>query len=121
MVYIDYGIGEEETPMPWKETCAMDQRVQFIGEWLSGEYSKIDLCEFYGISRPWVTNGLGVTSDWGSMGSKSCRGRRIAIPRPPVARIEGCGNFASHLRSNPSIFFSLNPSQIACNVFGSSH
>lgn len=38
--------------MPWKETSAMDQRVQFIGDWLSGRYSKIDLCEFYGISRP---------------------------------------------------------------------
>lgn len=52
MVYIRYGMGEEETPMPWKETCAMDQRVQFIGDWLSGQYSKIDLCECYGISRP---------------------------------------------------------------------
>ena len=51
-VYIGYGIGEEETPMPWRETCAMDQRVQFIGYWLSGHYAKIDLCEFYGISRP---------------------------------------------------------------------
>lgn len=38
--------------MPWKETCAMDQRVRFIGDWLRGEFSKSDLCEFYGISRP---------------------------------------------------------------------
>ncbi len=38
--------------MPWKETCAMDQRVQFLGDWLSGQYTKTDLCEFYGISRP---------------------------------------------------------------------
>lgn len=38
--------------MPWKETSAMDQRVQFIGDWLSGRYSKVDLCELYGISRP---------------------------------------------------------------------
>ena len=38
--------------MPWKETCAMDQRVQFMGDWLSGQFSKTDLCEFYGISRP---------------------------------------------------------------------
>ena len=30
--------------MPWKETCAMDQRVQFIGDWLNGQYTKIDLC-----------------------------------------------------------------------------
>lgn len=38
--------------MPWKETCAMDQRVRFIADWLSGEYTKSALCEAYGISRP---------------------------------------------------------------------
>ncbi len=38
--------------MPWKETCAMDQRVRFIGDWLSGQYTKSDLCCAYGISRP---------------------------------------------------------------------
>lgn len=38
--------------MPWKETSAMDQRVQFMGDWLSGRYSKTDLCNLYGISRP---------------------------------------------------------------------
>lgn len=38
--------------MPWKETCAMDQRVRFISDWLSGAYSKRALCEVYGISRP---------------------------------------------------------------------
>ena len=37
--------------MPWKETCAMDQRVQFVGDWLSGEYTKSELCRYYGISR----------------------------------------------------------------------
>ena len=38
--------------MPWKETCAMDQRIQFIGDWLSGSYRKSELCRIYGISRP---------------------------------------------------------------------
>jgi transposase InsO family protein len=38
--------------MPWKETCAMDQRVQFIGAWLSGRHSKSALCRHFGISRP---------------------------------------------------------------------
>ena len=37
--------------MPWKETCTMDERVKFIGEWLSGEYPMRALCEAYGISR----------------------------------------------------------------------
>ena len=38
--------------MPWKETCAMDQRVQFVSDYLSGDYSKSALCDAYGISRP---------------------------------------------------------------------
>jgi putative transposase len=38
--------------MPWKETCAMDQRVQFIAEWLSGDYTKSELCEAYAGSYP---------------------------------------------------------------------
>lgn len=38
--------------MPWKQTSAMDQRVKFIADWLSQEYSKIELCRTYGISRP---------------------------------------------------------------------
>ncbi len=45
--------------MPWKETCAMDQRVQFIADWLSGDYTKTALCDAYEISRPtgdkWIT------------------------------------------------------------------
>lgn len=37
--------------MPWKETRAMDQRVQFIGDWQKGTYKKVELCRVYGISR----------------------------------------------------------------------
>ena len=38
--------------MPWKETSAMDQRIQLIADWLSGDYRKSELCRIYGISRP---------------------------------------------------------------------
>jgi putative transposase len=37
--------------MPWLESCAMDERLRFVAEWLSGEVSKTELCEAYGISR----------------------------------------------------------------------
>lgn len=37
--------------MPWREICAMDERVRFVGDWLSAEVSKTELCERYGISR----------------------------------------------------------------------
>jgi transposase InsO family protein len=38
--------------MPWKETSAMEQRIQLIADWLSGDYTKSELCRAYGISRP---------------------------------------------------------------------
>lgn len=38
--------------MPWKETSTMDQRVEFMGDWLSGQFSVTDLCLIYGVSRP---------------------------------------------------------------------
>ena len=38
--------------MPWKEMSTMDQRLQFIVDYLSGHYTKKALCMSYGISRP---------------------------------------------------------------------
>lgn len=37
--------------MPWRESCAMDERLRFVADWLSGDVSKTELCEAYGISR----------------------------------------------------------------------
>lgn len=37
--------------MPWKETYVMDQKVQMIGNWLSGNYSITELSRIYEISR----------------------------------------------------------------------
>ena len=45
--------------MPWKETCAMDQKVQLIGDWIKDEFSITELSELYGVSRAtiykWIT------------------------------------------------------------------
>src|SRR6266850_2371695 len=38
-------------PMPWKETCVMDEKTAFIAECLGGELPMTALCERYGISR----------------------------------------------------------------------
>jgi len=38
--------------MPWKETTTMEQKVEFICEWLSGKYTITELCKEFGISRP---------------------------------------------------------------------
>src|SRR6266851_4427868 len=37
--------------MPWKETCQMDERTQFIARVLAGEDAMTTLCREYGISR----------------------------------------------------------------------
>ncbi|MEN8123467.1 MAG: IS481 family transposase [Bacteroidota bacterium] len=38
--------------MPWKETTTMNQKGEFICEWLSGQYTITELCKEFGISRP---------------------------------------------------------------------
>ncbi len=45
--------------MPWKETSAMDQRIDFIADWLRGEDTKSALCRGYGISRPTADKWIG--------------------------------------------------------------
>lgn len=37
--------------MPWKETCAMDQRVALLADWLRGDWTMSALAARYGISR----------------------------------------------------------------------
>ena len=37
--------------MPWRETCHMDERTQFIARLLTGEDEMAGLCREYGISR----------------------------------------------------------------------
>ena len=38
--------------MPWKETCAMDERMRFVVEVERGQMSKAAICRQFGISRP---------------------------------------------------------------------
>jgi len=57
MVYI--ASARRRVPMPWKETSAMDQRIQLIADWLSGDYRKSELCSVYGISRPTADKWIG--------------------------------------------------------------
>jgi hypothetical protein len=37
--------------MPWKETCALDERVRFVVEYDLKELTMAELCRKYGISR----------------------------------------------------------------------
>ena len=38
--------------MPWKETTTMEQKVEFICEWLTEKYTITELCRAFEISRP---------------------------------------------------------------------
>jgi transposase-like protein len=38
--------------MPWKDKTTMEQKIEFICEWLSGKYTITELCRHYEISRP---------------------------------------------------------------------
>jgi transposase InsO family protein len=54
--------------MPWKETDAMEQRIQFIRDWLKRTHSVTDLCAMYGISRKsgykWIDRYMHCGPDW---------------------------------------------------------
>ena len=86
--------------MPWKETCAMDQRVQFIGDWLSGQYSKSDLCRYYGISRPTGDKWIERYQRWGVEGLKERS--RAARTHPNAVAPEVCERIVQYKVMHPS-------------------
>jgi putative transposase len=54
--------------MPWSETNAMEQRIQFIRDWLERTHRVSDLCALYGISRKsgykWIERYMHDGPDW---------------------------------------------------------
>lgn len=68
--------------MPWKETCAMEQREWFIRCWLTGRYTKTELCQRFGISRPTGNKWLHRHAEYGMAG---LRDRSRAAHRHPNA------------------------------------
>lgn len=44
--------------MPWKELCALEQRMEMIQDWLKKEYSVVELGDIYGISRKTIYKWL---------------------------------------------------------------
>jgi transposase InsO family protein len=71
--------------MPWKETCAMDQRMQLIGDWLKREFSITDLSELYGVSRPTVYKWIGRYRGRGSMGLEEMARKPLNHPNATPA------------------------------------
>ena len=54
--------------MPWRDTNAMEQRVQFIRDWLKRTHCVSELCALYGISRKtaykWIERYMSDGPDW---------------------------------------------------------
>ncbi len=44
--------------MPWKELCALDQRVDLVNDWRKKEYSIVELSEIYEVSRKTIYKWL---------------------------------------------------------------
>ena len=83
--------------MPWDETTPMDQKTQFIADYLRGQDSMSELCDRYGISRKtgykfverYLRDGTvklgGLRANEGVPGSRRCYAAYcsgIAIPEP---------------------------------------
>lgn len=70
--------------MPWKETCAMDQKMQMIGEYISERCTITQLSEMYGVSRKTIYKWIRRYETEGPSGlkeqSRAPRGHPNAIP-----------------------------------------
>jgi putative transposase len=63
--------------MPFKESCAMDERMRFIGYVLSGEASMTELCEAFSISRKTGYKWVARYEEFGPAGLEE----RPSVPR----------------------------------------
>ena len=63
--------------MGWKESCVMDQRIGFIHDHLSGEWTMSELCDRYGISRKSGYKWVGRYRSLGASGLED-------LPRAPL-------------------------------------
>src|SRR6185503_8505074 len=72
----------EERPMPWHETCAMDERMAFVTDWRRDELSFSALCRQYGVSRKAGYKWIGRYEAEGVDGLKE---RSHAVQRHPNA------------------------------------
>lgn len=77
--------------MPWKETCAMKERMSFIEDCQSGDLSLAAMCRIYGISRTTAYKWLNVYKEQGreALGdrSRAPRSHPNATPQPSEERI----------------------------------
>jgi len=75
--------------MPWKETCPMDERMQFISGYLDGSVSVTQLCAQAGISRKTGNKWIGRYEREGPRGLiERSRARHEQEHRTPADKVE---------------------------------
>src|SRR5262245_52383796 len=72
--------------MPWREQSAMDERVQFIGDYLRGRWSTSALCRRFGISRKTAYKWLGRYEGDGGLGLAARSSRPHVSPQTTETR-----------------------------------
>ncbi len=74
--------------MPWKETTVMEQKLEFINEWRSGNFNFSQLCREFGISRPTGYKYIKRYKDRGIEGLKELERRPQSNPLQTSEQIE---------------------------------
>lgn len=74
--------------MPWKETCAMEERMRFVSECLTREWTMSQLCRDYHISRKTGYKWLNRFMSGGPTGLQERSRARHNQPRALTARTE---------------------------------
>lgn len=82
--------------MPWRTTCAMDERVEFIADWLKSEESRAVLCRRYGISRK---TGYKLAARYAEEGERAFQERSRAPRQQAGAMPEGMARMLLELRA----------------------
>lgn len=85
--------------MPWKETTMMEQKLEFINEWRSGNFSLSELCRQFGISRPTAYKYLERYEKEGLEGLKEKERTPHSHPRQTGEEIEN--RIVAHRREHP--------------------
>jgi len=74
--------------MPWKNLSTMDQKLEFINEWLSNQYSLVSLCKEFGISRPTAYRLINRYGESGYEGLKDQSKAPLTHPNKTPQKIE---------------------------------
>jgi transposase InsO family protein len=73
--------------MPWKETRVMDQKIQMISNWLSGEYTITELSRIYEVSRKTLHKWIKRYEADQDAGLQESSRRPIVMPRATPAEV----------------------------------